>query len=112
MQIGVPTQFMKLAREELDGIGILGLSGSAPLSESTQEEFEKKSHSGIMEGYGLSEMSPVTHLNSTIMYRILGGKTGVLLITLLLKIPFMLYLNNSLFRLLGTKNFGHIFTKL
>ncbi len=112
MQIGVPTQFMKLAREELDGIGILGLSGSAPLSESTQEEFEKKSHSGIMEGYGLSEMSPVTHLNSTIMYRILGGKTGVLLITLLLKIPFMLYLNNSLFQLLGTKNFGHIFTKI
>jgi acyl-CoA synthetase (AMP-forming)/AMP-acid ligase II len=65
-----------------------------------------------MEGYGLSEMSPVTHLNSTIMYRILGGKTGVLIITLLLKIPFMLHLNNSLFRLLGTKNFGRIFTKI
>lgn len=112
MQIGVPAQFMKLAKEDLNGMGIIGLSGSAPLSESTQEEFEKKSSSGIMEGYGLSEMSPVTHLNPSVIYRILGGRIGVRLITLLTSIPGNSYLTNKLFRLLGPKNFGYIFTKL
>ena len=41
IQIGVPTQFMKLS-EELEGYGILGISGSAPLPASTQEKFEKQ----------------------------------------------------------------------
>lgn len=112
MQIGVPAQFMKLAKEDLSGIGIIGLSGSAPLSESTQEEFEKRSNSGIMEGYGLSEMSPVTHLNPSVIYRILGGRFGVRLVSLLSSIPGNSYLTNQLFRLIGTRNFGWIFTKI
>ncbi|MGQ9842605.1 MAG: AMP-binding protein [Spirochaetota bacterium] len=112
MQIGVPAQFMKLAKEDLSGIGIIGLSGSAPLSESTQEEFEKKSSSGIMEGYGLSEMSPVTHLNPSVIYRILGGRFGVCLVAFLSSIPGNRYVTNRLFRLLGPKNFGYIFTKI
>ncbi len=112
MQIGVPAQFMKLAKEDLSGIGIIGLSGSAPLSESTQEEFEKRSNSGIMEGYGLSEMSPVTHLNPSVIYRILGGRIGVQLVSLLSSIPGNSYLTNKLFRMLGPRNFGWIFTKI
>lgn len=112
MQIGVPAQFMKLAKEDLSGIGIIGLSGSAPLSESTQEEFEKRSSSGIMEGYGLSEMSPVTHLNPSVIYRILGGRFGVRLVSLLASIPGNNYMINSLFRMLGPKIFGRIFTKI
>ncbi|MCX8122534.1 MAG: AMP-binding protein [Spirochaetes bacterium] len=112
MQIGVPAQFMKLAKEDLSGIGIIGLSGSAPLSESTQEEFEKRSSSGIMEGYGLSEMSPVTHLNPSVIYRILGGRFGVRLVSLLSSIPGNSYLTNSFFRLLGPKLFGKIFTTI
>ncbi len=112
MQIGVPAQFMKLAKEDLNGIGIIGLSGSAPLSDSTQEEFEKKSSSGIMEGYGLSEMSPVTHLNPSVIYRILGGRFGVRLVSLLSSIPGNSYIVNKLFRILGPKIFGRIFTKI
>ena len=74
MQIGVPTQFMKLAEEELKGVGILGLSGSAALSPEAQEKFEQKSGGGVMEGYGLSELSPVTHLNQSLFLRLFGGR--------------------------------------
>jgi len=42
LQIGVPTQFMKLATEELKGVSIIGISGSAPLPSSAQSELDKK----------------------------------------------------------------------
>ncbi|MFB6163634.1 MAG: class I adenylate-forming enzyme family protein, partial [Haloarculaceae archaeon] len=41
---------------------IIGLSGSAPLATETKEQFEEKSK-GVSQGYGLSEMSPITHFN-------------------------------------------------
>lgn len=74
MQIGVPTQFMKLAEEELKGVGMLGFSGSAALPPEAQEKFERKSSGGVMEGYGLSELSPVTHLNMSLFLRLFGGR--------------------------------------
>jgi len=74
MQMGVPTQFLKIAQEEMDGMGMLAVSGSAPLPPSTQEAFEKKSSGAIMEGYGLSEMSPNTHLNTSFLLRLAGGR--------------------------------------
>ncbi|MBF0103242.1 MAG: AMP-binding protein [Desulfobacterales bacterium] len=74
LQIGVPTQFMKLARETLPDLGILGLSGSAPLPERVQHEFEEQASSSILEGYGLSEMSPATHLNTSLLIRLLKNK--------------------------------------
>jgi long-chain acyl-CoA synthetase len=39
------------------------ISGSAPLPLSVQEEFEALTHGYLVEGYGLSEASPVTHCN-------------------------------------------------
>ncbi|MFZ2397939.1 MAG: hypothetical protein WAW31_04580 [Smithella sp.] len=42
LQMGVPTQFLKLTQEELKGITILGISGSAPLPKTVQEETEIK----------------------------------------------------------------------
>ncbi len=39
------------------------LSGAAPLPDIVLEEFEKKTGGMILEGYGLSEASPVTHAN-------------------------------------------------
>ncbi|MDY6820970.1 MAG: AMP-binding protein [Deferribacterota bacterium] len=110
LQIGVPTQFMKLATEELKGVSIIGISGSAPLPSSAQSELDKKG-SGVMEGYGLSEMSPVTHFNPSLLYRLLGGKTTVRFNTILFSIPGVGFTLNRLVRLLGTKNFGYIFTK-
>lgn len=61
IMLGVPTQYMELVDEELEH-DIIGLSGSAPLASETRDEFSERS-AGISQGYGLSEMSPVTHFN-------------------------------------------------
>ncbi len=111
IQIGVPTQFMKLS-EELEKYGMLGVSGSAPLPQKTQEQFESKAGGGIMEGFGLSEMSPCTHLNTTFLVRVFGGRFSMRLNTLFLSIPGNLALLNALLRLLGAKNVGRVLTKL
>ncbi len=39
------------------------ISGSAPLPQDVQEQFEALTKGRIIEGYGLTETSPVTHLN-------------------------------------------------
>lgn len=39
------------------------LSGSAPLPYEVQEQFEEKTGGRLVEGYGLTETSPVTHAN-------------------------------------------------
>jgi len=61
LMLGVPTQYMELVDEELDH-DVIGLSGSAPLASETRDEFSERA-AGISQGYGLSEMSPVTHFN-------------------------------------------------
>ncbi len=110
IQIGVPTQFMKLS-QELEKYGMLGVSGSAPLPTSTQEQYEKKAGGGIMEGYGLSEMSPVTHLNTSFLVRVYGGRLSMRLNTMLISIPGNLQLLNGLLRLAGTRINGFLLTK-
>jgi len=57
LQFGVPTQYLKIANKGVNTRGIIGISGSAALSSNIQESFDIKGV-GIMEGYGLSEMSP------------------------------------------------------
>ncbi len=42
IQIGVPTQFMKLTQQELKDVNILGISGSAPLSEMFRRNLTRK----------------------------------------------------------------------
>lgn len=39
------------------------ISGAAPLPVEVQEAFEKLTHGRLVEGYGLTEASPVTHIN-------------------------------------------------
>jgi long-chain acyl-CoA synthetase len=58
--IGVPTQFMEMDTDE--GMDVVGISGSAPLASETRDEFEEDAR-GMTQGYGLSEMSPVTHFD-------------------------------------------------
>uniref|UniRef100_A0A7C3WQ76 Long-chain fatty acid--CoA ligase n=1 Tax=Desulfobacca acetoxidans TaxID=60893 RepID=A0A7C3WQ76_9BACT len=65
---GVPTLFVALINHpELPRIDLSSLwacvSGSAPLPMEVREKFESLSGCRILEGYGLTEASPVTHFN-------------------------------------------------
>jgi long-chain acyl-CoA synthetase len=63
---GVPAMYTALNQAPnvrsygLDSIKIC-ISGASPLPVEVQEAFEKMSRSTLMEGYGLTEASPVTH---------------------------------------------------
>ena len=112
LQMGVPTQFLKLTQEELKGITILGISGSVPLPKTVQEEFEKKGGGGgIMEGYGLSEMSPVTHLNTSFMLRIFGGRFLVKMNNIFLGIPGVVPVTNTFLKVVGSQIVGFFVSK-
>lgn len=108
MQMGVPTQFLKIAQEEMAGIGMLAISGSAPLPPSTQEAFEKKSSGAIMEGYGLSEMSPNTHLNTSFLLRLAGGRVPQRLNSAFLGFPGVAPVVNLGLQLVGSKTIGTV----
>lgn len=49
------------------------ISGSAPLPAEIQEQFEKVTGGRLVEGYGLTESSPVTHSNFVWGNRVTGG---------------------------------------
>jgi long-chain acyl-CoA synthetase len=49
------------------------LSGSAPLPQEVQIRFEELSGGRLVEGYGLSETSPVTHANPIYTKRVIGS---------------------------------------
>lgn len=64
----VPTLYMALLNhpklQEYDLSSLLtSTSGAAPLPVAVLQEFEKLSGSNLAEGYGLTETSPVTHIN-------------------------------------------------
>lgn len=65
---GVPSIYMAI--NSAPGVRSFGLSsikacvsGAAPLPIEVQEKFEKLTHGRLVEGYGLTEASPVTHIN-------------------------------------------------
>lgn len=65
---GAPTMYIgllnhpDLAKYDLSSIDSC-ISGSAPLPVEIQEQFEKVTGGKLVEGYGLTESSPVTHTN-------------------------------------------------
>ncbi|NHJ01205.1 MAG: long-chain fatty acid--CoA ligase [Candidatus Heimdallarchaeota archaeon] len=64
----VPTLYIALLNHprlrEFDLNNLMyGTSGAAPLPIAVIEEFEKRTGANIAEGYGLTETSPVTHIN-------------------------------------------------
>ena len=66
----VPTIYSAIVNhpnvEQYDLTSIIGCgSGAAPLAPELAKEFERITKSWIVEGYGLSETSPVTHMNPT-----------------------------------------------
>ena len=112
LQFGVPTQFLKLTQSELKDVSIIGVSGSAPLPKTLQDEFDKKSGGGgIMEGYGLSEMSPTTHLNTSLMIRLGGGRTMTKISSAFTNFPGNAFVVNGLLRMIGTKTVSKVLSK-
>jgi acyl-CoA synthetase (AMP-forming)/AMP-acid ligase II len=111
LQVGVPTQFIKMLDEELKGIGLLGLSGSAPLPPEVEERFERKGAGVLMEGYGLSELSPVTHINTSVLLR-LFGRHMVHLQSSFLQLPGAIAVARKVASLLGYRTVGRIAARL
>ena len=65
---GVPTIYLAVANfPHVRRYGVASIrvcvSGSAPLPVEVQESFEKLTRGRLVEGYGLTEASPVTHSN-------------------------------------------------
>ena len=64
---GVPTMYIALLRLKIEGYDLKSLkvcvSGGSALPKEVHEEFRKKTSVEITEGYGLTECSPVTHIN-------------------------------------------------
>src|SRR5690606_35082292 len=65
---GVPSLYTAINHaENVRAYGLAAIkacmSGSAPLPVEVQEEFEKLTRGRLVEGYGLTEASPVTHAN-------------------------------------------------
>lgn len=79
---GAPTIYIGLlnhpdiAKYDLSSIQAC-LSGSAPLPVEVQEKFEKVTGGKLVEGYGLTESSPVTHANFVWDNERIKGSVGV-----------------------------------
>ncbi|WP_018933194.1 long-chain-fatty-acid--CoA ligase [Gracilibacillus lacisalsi] len=75
---GAPTMYMSLINHpkiknfDLSSINVC-ISGAAPLPGEVQETFERITGGKLIEGYGLTEASPVTHANNIWERRKLGS---------------------------------------
>lgn len=74
--IGVPTQYMRIASQKTGQVGVIGFSGSAALPEEVAQKYEEQAGAPLQEGYGLTETSPVTHTNLTGMIRLMPEREG------------------------------------
>jgi long-chain acyl-CoA synthetase len=68
----VPTQLMRLAEADLGRMNVLPMSGSAPLPLEVARAIRQKIGMPVSQGYGLTETSPLTHLNVSAFARITG----------------------------------------
>ncbi len=64
--------YPKIAKYDLTSIKA-AISGAGPLMREVQERFEQLTKARIVEGYGLSEASPVTHANPIFGARKIGS---------------------------------------
>ena len=64
--------YPKIRHYDLSSLTV-ALSGAGPLMHEVQEQFESLTNARIVEGYGLSEASPVTHANPIFGRRKIGS---------------------------------------
>jgi long-chain acyl-CoA synthetase len=64
--------YPKIQKYDLSSLTI-ALSGAGPLMREVQDQFERVTRARIVEGYGLSEASPVTHANPIYGNRKIGS---------------------------------------
>jgi len=69
---GVPTQFMRIARETLPRLNSMFMSGSAPLPLEVSRAVQKMTGMPISEGYGLTETSTLASMNVSAFSKITG----------------------------------------
>lgn len=77
----VPTQLMRIAQADLGRMNVFLWSGAAPLPLEVAQAIEKKIGMPVSDGYGLTETSPMTHVNVSSFSKITGFmskvKTGI-----------------------------------
>jgi long-chain acyl-CoA synthetase len=69
---GVPTQFMRIAREALPRLNSMFMSGSAPLPLEVSKAVQAMTGMPISEGYGLTETSTLASMNVSAFSKITG----------------------------------------
>lgn len=75
--VGVPTHFMMLLNKDLPRMPVFFYSGAAPLPPDVAEKIEKKIGVPMGEGYGLTEASPITHINLSAFSKVTGYMASV-----------------------------------
>jgi len=74
---GVPTHYMELLKYDIKKMPIMYISGAAALPPDVAEKFEKKIGVPMTEGYGMTETSPLTHINLSAISKVTRFMTKV-----------------------------------
>ena len=74
---GVPTHYMELLQKDIKKMPIMYISGAAALPPDVAEKFEKKTGVPMTEGYGMTETSPLTHINLSAISKVTRFMTKV-----------------------------------
>jgi len=68
----VPTQLMRMAQKKIGRMPVLVMSAAAPLPKEIADAITEELMMPVAEGYGLTETSPITHMNLTAFSKITG----------------------------------------
>lgn len=73
----VPTQLMRMAQKKIGRMPVLVMSAAAPLPKEIADAISEELMMPVSEGYGLTEMSTITHMNLTAFSKITGFAPSV-----------------------------------
>jgi len=77
MVFTVPTQLMRMAQKKIGRMPVMVMSAAAPLPQEIADAISADLMMPVSEGYGLTETSPITHVNLTAFSKITGFATSV-----------------------------------